>query len=78
MLLSKSTAVPPPPNSGGLNRLVKQGGDVFLLVPVRGTQHHHAILQKQHWQVDVRREEMDNSCKAGQLKMKLGSNLVIE
>ena len=40
-LLSKRTVVHP---SCGLNRLVKQRGDVFLLVSVSRTQHHHSIL----------------------------------
>lgn len=36
----------------GSDGLVQQRGDVLLLVPVRGTEHHHAILREaQHQQV---------------------------
>ncbi len=43
MLLSKSTLEH---SSWGLDRLVKQRRDVFLLVSVCRTEDHHSILQE--------------------------------
>lgn len=43
MLFSKRSVKQP---SCGLDRLVKQRGDVFLLVSVSRTQHHYSILHR--------------------------------